>query len=245
MSSPEQEAPPGTTPENPHIRSRLSSKQATELNPSLELSEQDRELAEATRERQVVLGVVYINFSGSYEQGQLVADKAVAQDIKALFAELLARKFPIAGVRPIPAYAWDDDASMENNNSSSVNFRFVGGSDKLSLHSFGIAIDINPAQNPMVIGDERYPSGAMYDERGATPGTITKDIVDLFAQHGFEWGGNWQSLKDYQHFQIAPDTLRNRALKKLEQNPRDEAVLSEVAYWQKIVDLQSAERISQ
>lgn len=244
MSTYEREIPPGSSPEHPRVVSDLSKEEAIRGNPALEMSEETREIAEATRERQAVVRVTYITFSGEYEQGQLVVDKAIASDVEDLFSELLTKKFPIGGVRPITEYEWNDDASMEQNNSSAHNFRFVGKTTKLSLHSLGIAIDINPKQNPMVIGADVFPAGATYDKAGHTPGTVTPDIVALFARHGFSWGGQWESLKDYQHFQVDPETLRNRALKAVEADPRNETAGSEAAYWQKIINLQKQNLLS-
>lgn len=234
----------GKIRENPVIVSELSADDARKSNPDLKLAPEMQEFAEAIRERQEVLPIVYINFNGEYEQGQLTVDKAIAPAIAEIFAELLQRRFPIEGIRPIASYEWDDDRSMEYNNTSAQNIRLVGRSEKLSLHSFGIAIDLNPRQNPMVIGEAAHPSGAAYDASGNTPGTVTKEIVDLFAKYGFDWGGDWKNLKDYQHFQINPETLRNRALRAVEENLHNEATAQELAYWQKIIDLQTQKKVS-
>lgn len=234
----------GKIKENPFIISGLSKDDARKTNPDLELPLDIQEFAEAIRERQEVLPIVYINFRGEYEQGQITVEKTIAPAVTEIFADLLERRFPIEGARPIVSYEWDDDSSMEHNNTSAQNIRFVGRSEKLSLHSFGIAIDLNPRQNPMVVGETVYPAGALYDATGATPGTVTKEIVELFARYGFEWGGDWKSLKDYQHFQISPETLRNRAIRAVEDDPQNEVAAQELAYWQKIIDLQTQEKVS-
>ncbi len=235
----------GKMRESPIIVSNLSKDEARKTNPDLELSAEMREFTEAIRERQEVVAIVYINFQGDYEQGQITVDKTIAPAVKDIFEELLEKRFPVQSVQPIASYAWDDDTSMEHNNTSAQNIRFVGRTGKLSLHSFGIAIDINPKQNPMVIGETTYPQGASYDPTGTTPGTVDEDIVALFARHGFEWGGNWSSLKDYQHFQMSPEVLRNRAVQALEKDFGNESSAQELAYWQKVVDLQAQGKVSQ
>jgi hypothetical protein len=91
---------------------------------------------------------------------------------------------------------------MADNNTSAFNYRKVAGKNSLSNHSFGIAIDINPFQNPAIYSDGNIsPKGASYDTKKA--GTIDeKSFITIeFKKLGWTWGGDWNSLKDYQHFQ--------------------------------------------
>ena len=113
----------------------------------------------------------------------------------------------------IDEYDGDDTASMEDNNTSCFNYRVVEGSDSLSKHAYGLAIDVNPFYNPYVTyekdGAERVsPAAAMgYADRSVNfPYKIDEEDLccRLFKEHGFIWGGNWNSLKDYQHFQKTP-----------------------------------------
>ena len=112
----------------------------------------------------------------------------------------------------IDEYDGDDLASMEDNNTSCFNYRVVDGTDSLSKHSLGCAIDINPLYNPYVVYDykgtgETYISpseGKTYADRSLDfPYKIDENDLcyKLFKQHGFTWGGDWNSCKDYQHFQ--------------------------------------------
>jgi hypothetical protein len=83
------------------------------------------------------------------------------------------------------------------NNSSGFNWRLVGGSDEVSDHAFGPAIDINPFLNPWVKGTaehDRYNIEHL--------GTLTEDskVVKIFKKHGWAWGGDWEDSKDWQHF---------------------------------------------
>jgi hypothetical protein len=92
--------------------------------------------------------------------------------------------------------------SMAANNTSAFNFRNVAGTRTLSQHAFGLAIDLNPLQNPMLVGSEVHPlAGAAYVDRGRLrPGMITPAVVDLFALRGWQWGGDWERPRDYHHF---------------------------------------------
>ena len=107
-------------------------------------------------------------------------------------------------------YGGDDEKSMAANNTSGFNCRTVAGTDRWSQHSFGAAIDLNPVQNPYVTGAGVSPTaGEPYaragDRRAAVQGLITADsvVVRAFRDAGWEWGGDWSSPKDYQHFSAA------------------------------------------
>lgn len=150
------------------------------------------------------LTVLYHSFDGRVHQGQVVVHRSLKAEVRDIFGKLLAMRFPIEKVIPISEYGWDDDASMADNNSSAFNYRPIAGTDppRWSEHSFGWAIDLNPLLNPFrdrqgVIS----PEGATYDF--SVPGTIVPDgeVVRLFLERGWEWGGHWTSVKDYQHFQ--------------------------------------------
>lgn len=151
-----------------------------------------------------LLTVYYLSFDGKVHQGQLVVHKKLKAEIKELFAMFLSLRFPIEKVVPVSVYGWDDDASMADNNSSAFNYRPIARANppRMSEHSFGWALDLNTRLNPFI--DEQgtvLPSGATYDL--SVPGTITPDgdIVRLFQERGWTWGGHWISIKDYQHFE--------------------------------------------
>ena len=110
----------------------------------------------------------------------------------------------------IDEYDGDDLASMEDNNTSCFNYRPVEGTSSLSKHALGLAIDINPFYNPYITynkdGSEKIsPANAsVYADRTASfPYKIDENDLcyQLFKEHGFTWGGHWNSCKDYQHFQ--------------------------------------------
>ena len=104
--------------------------------------------------------------------------------------------------------------SVKDNNTSCFNFRYVIGSDKLSDHSTGNAIDINPMQNPWVHPSSHKIEGRKYDP--SQKGTITEEIVNIFKKYGWDWGGNWRN-PDYQHF-FKPDMELKKQILSLNEN---------------------------
>lgn len=146
--------------------------------------------------------VLYYSFDGKKHQGQIVVNKELEDDVCEIFAFIEKSKFPVGRVIPIVEYQWDDHKSMAANNSSGFNFRVIEGTTKLSMHSLGRAVDINPVQNPVIYPDgEIAPKGAVY--KPGKPGTIDGDhpIVREFLKRGWHWGGNFAQPKDYHHFE--------------------------------------------
>ena len=164
------------------------------------------------------LRVLHYDEQGKVQRGELVCNKAIAQDLIDIFRELYRQHYVIARMRLIDEYDADDQRSMTDNNTSCFNFRFVSGTKTVSKHGKGMAIDINPLYNPYVrvrngktivepLAGEPYASGR---DAGKKAGKLKgyKQMIDrndlcykLFIQHGFRWGGAWRSSKDYQHFE--------------------------------------------
>ena len=153
------------------------------------------------RKNLTLINVMYISFDEKIHKGQIVVHKQLSAELKEIFDELLAKRFPIEKVIPIVKYGWDDEKSMLDNNSSAFNYRFIAGTEKLSNHSYGTAVDINPFQNPYIVGKKVSPVGSKYDPKQI--GTITAEsvVVKTFKKRGWEWGGDWTTKKDYQHFE--------------------------------------------
>lgn len=155
------------------------------------------------------VGVLYVDFQGETQTGELICNKGIAKDLAEIFQELYANQYPIDKIRLVDEYNADDDLSCLDNNTSCFNFRVVGGTNSLSKHALGLAVDINPFFNPYVTypnGVERIspPGSEPYGDRSADfPHKIDYNDLcyQLFTAHGFTWGGDWKSLKDYQHFQ--------------------------------------------
>jgi len=152
------------------------------------------------RDSLVLIDVQYLSFDDALHAGQIVMHHSHADDITALFKLLLAEQFPVKKVVPIVAYGWDDDLSMESNNSSGFNYRPIAGTDRLSMHC-GHAFDLNPCQNPFIGKDGIFPAGAVYEPLAS--GTLVRDgrIVQFMLELGWTWGGNWTEPIDYQHFE--------------------------------------------
>jgi peptidoglycan L-alanyl-D-glutamate endopeptidase CwlK len=146
--------------------------------------------------------ILYYSFDGKRHQGQIIVNKKLEDDICEIFAFIEKIKFPIDRVIPVVEYQWDDHKSMAANNSSGFNFRVIEGTTKLSMHSLGSAIDINPVQNPAIYPDgEIAPKGTKY--KPGKPGTLDQDhpVVRKFSELGWHWGGNFVQPKDYHHFE--------------------------------------------
>lgn len=152
---------------------------------------------------QEVIVVMYYAFDGMIHQGQIVIHEELVEDIRFVFEVILAEKFPITSAIPIAdsKFQWDDELSMQANNSSGFNYRTIALIDRLSNHAYGRAVDINPRLNPYIRENFIHPENAIYDV--TQPGTITKDgvIVACFKERGWVWGGDWVDRKDYQHFE--------------------------------------------
>lgn len=157
------------------------------------------------RKNLTIITVLYFGFDEKIHKGQIVIHKKLSAEIKEIFDELFAKRFPIEKVIPIVKYNWDDEASMRDNNSSAFNYRFISGTKKLSNHSYGTAIDINPFQNPYIVGKKTLPHGSKYDKNAK--GTILAGsfVVKAFKKRGWKWGGDWTTRRDYQHFEKSLD----------------------------------------
>jgi hypothetical protein len=187
------------TSKHPIVDSKMTEKEAFDgLDPKCPAD---------IRKRQKVVKLKYYSSDGKIHQGQLVIDTELKSDIKKVFALALKERFPIYSVIPISDKRfrkdgrWDDELSMEANNTSAFNYREITGGGRLSNHAYGRAIDINTFLNPYIKDGNVLPHGAKYDPSIA--GTFTSDhpIVRVFLQLGWDWGGNWTSPKDYQHFE--------------------------------------------
>lgn len=155
------------------------------------------------------LRVLHHDFEGHVRRGEMICHREVADDLLAIFRALYDARYPIARMVLIDEYDADDTRSMEANNSSAFNYRRIAGSRTLSRHALGRAVDINPLFNPCVrVRDGRTlvePEAARpYADRTRDfPGRLHEEdlCVRLFKARGFRWGGDWRSLKDYQHFE--------------------------------------------
>jgi D-alanyl-D-alanine carboxypeptidase len=149
--------------------------------------------------------VSHWGFDGKARVGSVVVRFDVARDIVAVFRRLHKERFPIRRLRGIDAYKGRDAASLAADNTSAFNCRYAiaPGPKRWSAHAYGLAIDVNPVENPYLDrGAVKPPAGRRYLNRSrvrpgmAVPGGV---LVRAFAAVGWSWGGRWSS-PDYQHF---------------------------------------------
>jgi D-alanyl-D-alanine carboxypeptidase len=156
-----------------------------------------------------------------HDDGEIVVMDAAASHVLRIFGKLKKIRFPIFKARPMNDFDGDDNASMRANNSSAFNDRNLTGGDSISLHAYGLAIDLNPVQNPYLARSGTMlkiepPAGADYLNRlSERPWKrprrgMAELVVRIFANEGFiVWGGYWDDPIDYQHFQV-PRKLAER-----------------------------------
>lgn len=160
------------------------------------------------------LQVDYYDFNHQVQQGELVANAALEEDLLYIFEKLFEAEYEIQSLRLIDDFwAGDgqatDENSMASNNSSAFCYRRIAGSSRLSNHARGCAVDINPLQNPYIRFENGEPvhvsrEAAVYADRSQIrEHMITHEDLcyQLFKERGFTWGGDWESPKDYQHFE--------------------------------------------
>jgi hypothetical protein len=153
------------------------------------------------------VNMTYWGFDGASHMGEMVLNKRVVDDVLKAFRKMFDARFPIRRMRLVDVYRGDDDRSMAADNTSAFNCRKVTGGSAWSQHSYGWAIDINPVENPYITSSGKVlpPSGAKYVDRSRRDrGMIHRgDVVyKAFISIGWGWGGNWRSIKDYQHFSL-------------------------------------------
>ncbi len=156
--------------------------------------------------------MTYINFFYQDRVGEMIVHKSVAKDVVDIFHKLYDMRYPINKMKPIYHYRGNDWLSIENDNTSAFNCRkLTGNRGKWSNHAYGRAIDINPIENPYISRSGRIAHKESYkfrnrnhDKRRVHDKAVLSrydEVVRLFKSHGWIWGGDWNSIKDYQHFE--------------------------------------------
>ena len=142
-------------------------------------------------------------FDGSVRQGRMIIHRREAHNVVTVMRKLWRQDYPIRRMRLIDAYGTKDRRSMRHDNTSAFNCRYVSGTATWSMHAYGLAIDLNPVENPYVSGSYVSPAnGAEYADRCCHPAVVHAGdpVVRAFASVGWGWGGSWSGAKDYQHF---------------------------------------------
>ena len=151
--------------------------------------------------------LLYTDFEGETHTGEMIVHRKVADDVLDIFYQLYQAKYPLTSVKLLDDYnePFTDGTSMRENNTSGFCCRLVTGTHHFSKHSYGVAIDVNPALNPYIRPDGSFApenSEPYLDRTLGLPGMIDeKDLCyKLFTKHGWKWGGHFKGETDYQHF---------------------------------------------
>lgn len=151
------------------------------------------------------LTITHVDFEGKDRVGHMIVAEEIADEVLDIFQEIYESAFPIYSIQLIDYFDADDYLSLAANNSSSFNFRYIAGTNVISRHGFGMAIDINPIQNPYIRGNNVLPeAGREYlDRSDIRPGMIVNGdaVYQAFKSRGWTWGGDWTLPIDYHHFE--------------------------------------------
>jgi hypothetical protein len=185
----------------PDFKTEKQDAPIADCNYTLDDAIKGLEIPKSIVKQLTLINVEYYSFDNKLHKGQVLINKKAAKDITEIFQIIKDIRFPVEKAIPVVKYNWSDQESMNDNNTSAFNYRKVKGQKVLSAHSYGLAIDINPLQNPHIKGNLVQPSMGKYEME--KPGTILRDskLVAEFRKRGWEWGGKWRSSKDYQHFE--------------------------------------------
>lgn len=144
------------------------------------------------------------DFRGRTRVGRVVVHHSVARDTVRIFRRMYVTRFPIRYMTPIERFGGSDFRSIQADNTSAFNCRYVAGTRRWSNHAYGTAIDINPIENPYVTvaGTVSHPASRRYITRIPRRGVLLArgSVVRGFRALGWDWGGLWRGAKDYQHF---------------------------------------------
>lgn len=150
--------------------------------------------------------VPYWGFDNKYHLGTFIVHHKIAKQVLKIFTYLAEQHFAIRSIIPIEYFAGNDQDSMAEDNTSAFNCRLLTGSEsRYSIHSYGLAIDINPKENPYVLGSTIYPAAGLQfiNRKTAREGMITKEgiVYKIFHAYQWNWGGDYKKMHDYQHME--------------------------------------------
>lgn len=150
--------------------------------------------------------VRYWSFRGRERTGELIVNRDAAGATVRIFRQLYRNGYPIRRMRLVDDYGASDFRSIEADNTSAFNCRYVDGTKRWSNHAFGRAIDVNPIENPFVglSGTTAHAASRKYVDRSSRRHRAMilrgDKTVRAFSAQGWGWGGNFSGYKDYQHF---------------------------------------------
>jgi hypothetical protein len=148
--------------------------------------------------------VAFRGFDGAVHTGELIVAARVADDVAAAFGELFVAGFPIEEMRVVGTAELTAPPTGDDNNTTAFVCRPATGLTRWSAHALGLAVDINPFQNPYSKADLVLPelASAYLDRDRDLPGMILDGgpVVAAFEHIGWTWGGRWHSPVDLHHF---------------------------------------------
>jgi len=181
----------GAPPTEPIVDSRMTFEEA--------LGTQD--IPDGIQSRLRLVTVRYWSFDKRLHEGQILCNASVADDVEDLFERIEAARFPIRSAIPVSRWNGSDSASMANDNTSGFAWRTMWGSEKPSWHMKGLALDINPRENPAFHRGRISPPDGKLDAKA--PGTLsdTGVVVKFLRSRGWKWGAHWRRAQDWQHLE--------------------------------------------
>jgi D-alanyl-D-alanine carboxypeptidase len=155
------------------------------------------------------LTVTFRGFDGRPHTGELVVNRRVADQVVGVFAKLYRARFPIEEMRLVTTADLHAHPTGDGNNTAAFVCRTARKQARWSAHAYGLAVDVDPFQNPYQRGDLILPelASAYLDRDRPWPGMIRSgDVVTkAFAGIGWTWGGTWHSPVDRMHFSATGD----------------------------------------
>ena len=147
--------------------------------------------------------VSFRGFDGRAHTGELVVHRRVAAGVVSVFARLYRARFPIEEMRLVTGADLEARPTGDGNNTAAFVCRAARKQTRWSAHAYGLAIDVDPVQNPYHRGDLVLPelASAYLDRGDRRPGMIHPgDVVTTaFAAIGWTWGGTWRTPRDLMH----------------------------------------------
>jgi D-alanyl-D-alanine carboxypeptidase len=205
MTRPAATGAPSAVPHPKHERSQVFTAKVSRIRHHSEVRYSWHPGCPVPPSRLRLITMTYRGFDHKVQTGRLVVNAAITGKLILVFRRLFAIGYPIRRMVPVDAYHGSDFASIEADNTSAFNCRDATGSSSWSEHAFGLAIDLNPCENPYVSADgyEAHKRCRKYVDRSLHGRGVIHagdKVVRAFASVGWAWGGTWQGARDYQHF---------------------------------------------
>jgi hypothetical protein len=155
------------------------------------------------------LTMSFRGFDGRMHTGEMIVNRSAAAAVTRAFGVLFDARFPLEEMRVVARPELDAPPTGDGNNTTAFVCRNATGLQRWSAHAYGLAVDVNPFDNPYVRGDLVLPelASSYVDRARKRPGMVLPGDVAVraFAAIGWPWGGEWSSPVDLQHFSATGD----------------------------------------